>query len=111
MYLSVHAGHVVNAPDALPTLSDGSAGPFEVDSITFGICNELIDRFILIDEADIEKAIRYLYKTHQMIVEGSAGVAMASAMQDSKRKQGAHAVVVLCGGNIDPKIHSQICDA
>jgi threonine dehydratase len=111
MYLSVHAGHVVNAPDALPTLSDGSAGPLEVDSITFGICNELIDRFILIDEADIEKAIRYLYIAHQMIVEGSAGVAMASAMQDSKRKQGAHAVVVLCGGNIDPKIHSQICDA
>jgi threonine dehydratase len=110
MYLSVLAGHVVPAPEELPTLSDGSAGPLEEDSITFPLCAELIDRFILISEKEIEDAIRYLYTKHQLVVEGAAGVAMAAAMKDASRDKGENAVVVLCGGNIDPAIHQRICN-
>ena len=109
MYLSILAGHVVNAPEPLSTLSDGSAGPLEEDSITFPICNLLIDRFVLVTENEIEDALRHLYQHHGLIVEGAAGVAMASAIKDSKRKANDVSVVVLCGGNIDPKVHQQIC--
>lgn len=109
MYLSVKAGHVVEAPDARPTLSDGSAGPLEEDSITFPICNRLVDRFILVDESEIEKAIDHLYNAHQLIVEGAAGVAMAAAMKDSLRLHDDKSVVILCGGNIDPLVHQRIC--
>jgi len=109
MYLSILAGHVVEAPESLPTLSDGSAGPLESDSITFPICSELIDRFILVDENEISKAIRHLHEISQLMVEGAAGVAMAAAMKDELRKPGEIGVVILCGGNIDPVIHQQIC--
>lgn len=109
MYLSVQAGRVVDAPDARPTLSDGSAGPLEEDSITFPICSRLIDRFILIDEAEIESAIHHLYDAQGLIVEGAAGVAMAAAMKDSHRRPTDQSVVILCGGNIDPVVHQRIC--
>ena len=109
MYLSILAGHVVNAPESLSTLSDGSAGPLEEDSITFSICDQLIDRFMLVTEMEIEDALRHIYQNHGLIVEGAAGVAMAAAIKDSKRKAGDASVVVLCGGNIDPKVHQRIC--
>ncbi len=109
MFLSIEAGHVVDAPDARPTLSDGSAGPLEEDSITFPICSRLIDRFILIEEAEIERAIKHLYGTHHLIVEGAAGVAMAAAIKDKHRGLTDQSVVILCGGNIDPAVHQRIC--
>ncbi|MEP6648033.1 MAG: pyridoxal-phosphate dependent enzyme [Saprospiraceae bacterium] len=106
MSISILAGHVIDAPDALPTLSDGSAGPLEHDSITFPVCQEVVDRWILITEEEIENAIRYLFNTHELVVEGAAGVAMATAM---KEQHPGNSVVILCGGNIDPAIHQIIC--
>lgn len=108
MYLSTIAGHVVDDPESSTTLSDGSAGPLENDSITFPICSSLIDRFVLISEEEIKHAIKHLYDHHQMIVEGAAGVAMAAAMKEDRT--GGNDVVILCGGNIDPEVHNQICE-
>lgn len=110
MYLSILSGHVVMAPEALSTLSDGSAGPLEEDSITFPICQDVIDRFILVSEEEIEVAIRHLFDQHHLVVEGAAGVAMAAAMKDSLRLKNDTSVVVLCGGNIDTTVHKEICD-
>ena len=109
MYLSTLAGHVVNAPESRPTLSDGSAGPLEEDSITFGICQALVDRFMLITEEEIKAAIKYLYENQNMVIEGAAGVAMAAAMKDNSTDIDSTSIVILCGGNIDPALHSQIC--
>jgi threonine dehydratase len=117
MYLSMLAGEVVNAPEALDTLSDGSAGPLEEASITFSICKNLVDRFVIVDEEAIRNAIKYLYEKHGMIVEGAAGVAMAAASTDiynmfRNENSGSGAgksVVILCGGNIDPIVHQRIC--
>lgn len=111
MYLSILEGHVVTAPDAKETLSDGSAGPLEDDSITFPLCNVLIDRFILISEEEIKDAIRYLFHQHKMKIEGAAGVAMAAAMKEQSNVfLFGNSVVILCGGNIDPHLHKQICN-
>ncbi len=109
MSLSVKTGRVVTDPEAKPTLSDGSAGPLEEDSITFGICQKLIDRFILVEEEEIENAIRYVWASHQMVIEGAAGVAIAAAQKDKGRATKDRSVVVLCGGNIDEGIHQRIC--
>ncbi len=109
MYLSILSGNVVMAPESLTTLSDGSAGPLEEDSITYPICQDIIDRFVLVTEEEIEDAIRHLYHQHHLVVEGAAGVAMAAAMKDSQKHTGETAVVVLCGGNIDHAVHERIC--
>jgi threonine dehydratase len=110
MYLSHLAGHIVTAPEELATLSDGSAGPLEKDCITFPLCESIVDRYLLIDEDDIKKAIRYIFHQHGMVIEGAAGVAFAAAYKDIKRSPEDKAAVILCGGNIDRKIHQLIMD-
>ena len=43
------------------------------------------------------------------MIEGAAGVAMAAAMRESAANKNTTSVVILCGGNIDPAVHGQIC--
>ena len=62
---------------ALPTLSDGSAGGLESDAITFDICQPIHD-YELISETEIGLAIKYMVDKHHKIIEGAAGVALAS---------------------------------
>lgn len=101
MSLSLRAGHITNLENAMQTLSDGSAGGIEDDSITFPICQDIIDECILIEEEEIEEAIRFMAEHHGKIVEGAAGVAVASVLKKGRQLQGKTAVVVICGGNID----------
>lgn len=100
MYLSVQKGEVVVLEEELDTLSDGSAGGLEEDSITFEICKELVDDYVLISEEEIAHAIRFMANKHHKIIEGAAGVAVASYMKMADDLKGATVAIVVCGANI-----------
>ncbi|MBT8041526.1 MAG: threonine/serine dehydratase [Xanthomonadales bacterium] len=100
MYLSVQRGEHVALDDPPDTLSDGSAGGFEPDSITFPICREKVDGFILASEQEIADAIRWAAEKHHKIIEGAAGVALAAFMKYRERFAGRTVAIVICGGNI-----------
>ena len=53
---SVEAGEILQLPSA-PTLSDGTAGGIEPGAITFDLCKELVDDYVLIDEPEIAAAM------------------------------------------------------
>ena len=101
MTLSLEAGHIVDLPKFIETLSDGSAGGIEPDAITFGICQEVIDECILVSEDEIKEAIRLVFDAHKKIIEGAAGVAVASLIKEAVRFQGSTVVIILCGCNIE----------
>lgn len=86
--------------ESKPTLSDGSAGGFEKDAITFALCRELVDDFTLVSEEDIKKGIRLMIKKHHKLVEGSAAVAVASLFLEPERYANRTTVIVVCGANI-----------
>lgn len=110
MTLSVRAG-MYKEVESKPTLSDGSAGGFEKDSITFDMCKKLVDDFILISEDEIRQAIQLMVKHHHKIIEGSAGVAVASILRHPERFSGQRTVVLICGANISYEhLKSIICD-
>lgn len=100
MLASVRNGSVVEMA-SLPTLSDGSAGGIETDAVTFGLCQHLIDDWIVVEEDEIATAIRLLAETHHYLIEGAAGVAVAAYLKDPHRGQQRNAAIVLCGANID----------
>ena len=54
---SIAAGHIVDEPSA-PTLSDGTAGGIEADSVTFALNQAVVDEFVTVSEADIAAAMR-----------------------------------------------------
>jgi threonine dehydratase len=99
MYESMRAGEIV-APPEKPTLSDATAGSVEPGAITLDLCRSLIDDCVLVSEAEIADAIRFMVAEHQMIIEGAAGVAVAAYRKTADRYAGRKVGIVLCGGNI-----------
>jgi len=99
MHESVHAGEILDLP-SLPTLSDGTAGGVEEGAITFALCQQLVDRYLLVSEAEIRDAMRLIIGQHHVLVEGAAGVAVAGFLKDRERRPGRRVVILLCGANI-----------
>ncbi|MGQ0643397.1 MAG: threonine/serine dehydratase [Gemmatimonadaceae bacterium] len=97
MALSVRAGHIVEFPSE-PTLSDGTAGGVEPDSVTFELCRALVDDWVLVSETEIAATMRAFIAEHSQLIEGSAAVALAALGRKDFR--GQRVAVVLCGGNV-----------
>jgi len=100
MYLSVQRGELVMLDEPGETLSDGSAGGCEPGSITFDLCRELVDDYLLISEEEIAAAIRWMADKHHKIIEGAAGVALAAYQREAQRFAGRKTAIVICGANI-----------
>ena len=71
MYESIKAGRIVDIP-SLPTLSDGTAGGMEPDSITFTLSQQYVDDYIMVSEEEIRAAMLFLLEKHYYLVEGAA---------------------------------------
>jgi threonine dehydratase len=96
---SIRAGEILDLPSA-PTLSDGTAGGVESDAITFGLCQQLVDDYVLVSEGEIAEAMRGFIDSHHMLLEGAAGVALAGLQRSAEKYRGRNVVVIICGGNI-----------
>lgn len=99
MVESVKANRIVEM-ESKPTLSDGTAGGIEPGAITFDLCRRLIDAYILVSEEEIRDAMLLFMETHHMLIEGAAGVAIASCLKTKERFRGKNVVIVICGANI-----------
>jgi threonine dehydratase len=99
MIESVRAGRILEL-ESKPTLSDGTAGGIEPGAITFELCRSLADEYLTVTEAEILAAMQLLERTHELRVEGAAGVALAGYLRQAERWRGKPVVVILCGGNV-----------
>jgi len=99
MHLCLEKGEIYDTPET-KTLSDGTAGGVEQGAITFPICQQVIDRHLLISEAEIASAMRDMAASENFIIEGAAGVALAAGLKDAGNYQGRNIAVVICGRNI-----------
>lgn len=100
MYLSAEKGEIVMLEDPPDTLSDGSAGGCEPGAITFDLCCELVDDYILQTETQIAESIRWMADKHHKIIEGAAAVALGAFMNNAERFRGKKVAIVICGANI-----------
>ncbi|MGQ0701521.1 MAG: threonine/serine dehydratase [Gemmatimonadales bacterium] len=103
MIASVRAGRILEL-ESTPTLSDGTAGGIEPGAITFDLCRQLADDYVTVTEREILAAMRRIRDAHGFLVEGAAGVALAGYLRDAERWRGRAAVVILCGGNVNPAV-------
>jgi len=107
MIQSVEAGEILDLP-SLPTLSDGTAGGVEPGAITFDLCRELVDDYVVVTEDEIADALRCFLRTHHMPIEGAAAVAVASYLKMRHRFIGKNVVIVICGANISLNVLREI---
>ena len=98
-YRSWKEGRLVE--DEMNTFAEGLATrtAFELPQ---QILRELLDDFVLVDDARIKKAMLTLMEITRNLVEGAGASATAAALQEKERLRGKKVVVVLSGGNIAP---------
>jgi threonine dehydratase len=96
---SLNAGRIIETPE-YETLSDGSTGAVEPGSVTFPVCQEVIDDTVTVTEEEIARAMRMVAEGERWMIEGSAGVAVAGFLRMASQYHGKKVAVVLCGRNI-----------
>jgi threonine dehydratase len=99
MKRALEAGEIVEVPEK-PTLSDGTAGAVEHGSVTFPLCQAVIDETVEVSESAIAEAMRQVAEHERWMVEGAAGVALAGLSARADAYRGGTVAVVLCGRNI-----------
>ena len=106
---SVATGNIVE-PSKLPTVSDGTAGGLDPDTITYRYCRELVDEFILVEEEEIVKALELIGNHMNIRVEPAAALALAGILNKKDRVAGRNCTAVVCGGNIDSDLYRQLVE-
>jgi threonine dehydratase len=102
LYECLRAGRIIEVPEE-PTISESTAGGIEEGSITFTLCQQLIDDYALVSEAEIIEAMRLIFDEEHWIIEGSAGVAVAAYLKEREKYAGQNVAIILCGRNISSK--------
>jgi threonine dehydratase len=89
------------------TLADGIAVKTP-GKLTLEIVRRLVERILLVDEGDIEHAILMLLEIEKTVVEGAGAAGLAALVRHRDRFVGKRVGLVLCGGNIDPLMLSDV---
>jgi len=107
MTRSVEAGEIIEMPSE-QTFSDGTAGGVEADAITFELCRELVDDYLLVDETAIARGMCDFIDAQHQLIEGAAGVAIAGFQQQSAKFSDQNVVILICGANISRTTLSRV---
>ena len=107
MIKSLDAGEIIKI-SPVPTISDGTAGGVEDQSITFDMCKEFVDYRVLLTEQEIEKGIVHLIEKERVLVEGAAGTAIAALIKMKEHLEGKRVGVIICGRNISLEVLRKI---
>ena len=75
--------------------------PFQM---TMDLMWHWVDDFVLVDDAEIDHAMRLLAELAKLVAEGSGAVSLAAALQMRERLRGKKVVGILTGGNV-PSAH------
>jgi threonine dehydratase len=90
-----------------PTLAEGIAVK-NVGKLTLPIVRELVAEIVLVDEESIERAVNAYLTVQKTMAEGAGAAGLAAMLAKPERFRGRKVGLILCGGNIDPRILSTI---
>ncbi|CAH0033248.1 unnamed protein product [Clonostachys rhizophaga] len=96
---SISSGRVVEAHH-FPTLAEAVAGGLDEDTVTLALAQSVVDHVIKCEENDILSALKTIAFHENMIMEGSAALALAGYNKYADRLAGQTSVILLCGANI-----------
>jgi threonine dehydratase len=102
-----NAIHQDNRPAGGPTLAEGIAVK-NVGKLTLPIVRELVSEIVLVEEAHLERAVNAYLTLQKTMAEGAGAAGLAAMLAKPERFKGKRVGLILCGGNIDPRILASI---
>jgi threonine dehydratase len=108
LYPSVwNALHGGDRPCGGPTIAEGIAVK-NVGALTFPIVRELVAEVVLVDEVHLERAVNAYLTLQKTMAEGAGAAGLAAMLAKPDRFRGRKVGLILCGGNIDPRILASV---
>jgi threonine dehydratase len=95
--------HHTDMPCAGDTLAEGIAVK-EPGAITSKMVEALVDDIVLVSERRLEESVSLLLQIEKTVVEGAGAAGLAALLAERDRFRGRTVGIVLCGGNIDPRL-------
>lgn len=89
------------------TLAEGIAVK-NVGVLTLEIARRFVDDVVLVSETTIERAVNAYLTLQKTMAEGAGAAGLAAMLADPDRFRGQRVGLVLCGGNIDPRLAASI---
>jgi len=102
-----NALHGDNRPLGGPTLAEGIAAK-HAGKLTLPIIRELVAEVILVNEAQLERAVNAYLTLQKTMAEGAGAAGLAAMLAKPERFQGKRVGLILSGGNIDPRVLASI---
>ena len=96
-----------NLPIGGSTLAEGIAVK-NVGKLTLPVVRDLVSDIVLVDEQHIERAVNAYLTLQKTMAEGAGAAGLAAMLAQPQRFLGKKVGLVLCGGNIDPRILASI---
>jgi threonine dehydratase len=90
-----------------PTLAEGIAVK-NVGVLALPIVRDLVAEIILVDEGHLERAVNAFLTLQKTMAEGAGAAGLAAMLARPERFRGRKVGLVLCGGNIDPRILASV---
>jgi threonine dehydratase len=89
------------------TLAEGIAVK-KPGGVTLPVVDALVDEILLVDERDLEWAVGALIEQQRVVSEGAGAAGIAAIYANPALFAGKKVGVVICGGNIDPRLLASI---
>jgi threonine dehydratase len=77
-------------------------------NLTRAIIKGLVSDILLVEEDAIERAVQLLVETQKLVAEGAGAAGLAAMLAYPDRFKGRKVATVICGGNIDSRLLSQV---
>jgi len=104
MWNAIHRGA---RPCGGATLAEGIAVS-KAGALTLPVVRQLVRDIILVDEPQIERAVNAFLTLQKTMAEGAGAAGLAAMLAEPARFAGRKVGLILCGGNIDPRILASI---
>ena len=104
MWNALHDGE---RPCGGATLAEGIAVS-KAGAMTLPIVRDLVSDIILVEEVLIERAVNAFLTLQKTMAEGAGAAGLAAMLAAPERFAGRKVGLILCGGNIDPRILASI---
>lgn len=109
MSLSLQAGKPMVWPN-INTIAD-SLSPPKTEPYSFSLCQQWVEQIAIVKDADIVKAMRFLFNEMKLAVEPAAAVSIAALMGPLRTQlAGKRVGVIISGTNIDEHSFCRLLD-
>ncbi len=96
---SFRSGRLERAEDA-PTICDGARTP-SLSDLTLALVRRYAHEFTTCDDAEVVRAMRFIWERMKLVVEPTGALALAALMSHRVRFPGKRIGVIASGGNVD----------